>query len=368
MSNPVSPQSSDAVLVTGAFGLVGSAVVKTLAAAGRRVVATDLDVPANRKAAAGLPASVAVHWADLTDPAAVDALVADVSPAAIVHLAAIIPPFCYRRRGLARRVNVDATASLLRAAEARPSPPRFVQASSVAVYGARNPHRIDDVLTPDTPTDPSDIYGAHKVEAEGLVRASTLDWLILRLGGVMSSEFSLDMDVDLISFESVLPADGRLQTVDVRDVAAAFAAATTVPAETANHEVLLIGGDPETHRHTQSAVGSQAAAAMGIKGGLPLGRPGNPDDDAAAWFSTDWMDTRRAQEVLGFQRHSWPRLLADTRANTGWKRVPIGLAALLIRGFLRSKSAYKDHPGRYADVWNAIGAKWGDPSPDRSRP
>jgi nucleoside-diphosphate-sugar epimerase len=352
----------DAVLVTGAFGLVGSTVVKTLAAQGRHVVATDLDVPANRKASAKLPAAVDVRWADLTDPAAVDALVAAVSPAAIIHLAAIIPPFCYMRRGLARKVNVDATASLLRAAEAQSKPPRFIQASSVAVYGARNPHRIADVLTPDTPVDPADIYGAHKVEAESLVRASKLDWLIMRLGGVMSSQFSLDMDVDLISFESVLPADGRLQTVDVRDVAAAFVAATTVAA---TGEVLLIGGDAATHRHTQAAVGSEAAAAMGIKGGLPTGRPGNPEDDTA-WFATDWMDTTRAQEVLGFQHHSWPQLLADTRAKAGWKRFPIGLAAPLIRGFLRSKSAYKDYPGQYADVWNAIAKKWGDPSPDRS--
>ncbi|OMC35764.1 oxidoreductase [Mycobacterium sp. GA-1841] len=357
---------SDAVLVTGAFGLVGSAVVKALAAGGRDVVATDLDVPANRKAAAALPAAVQVRWADLTDSAAVDQLMATVAPAAVIHLAAIIPPFCYMRRGLARKVNVEATAALLRAAEAQPNPPRFVQASSIAVYGARNPHHIDGVLTPDTPVNPSDIYGAHKVEAEALVRASTLDWLILRLGGVMSSEFSLDMDVDLISFESVLPADGRLQTVDVRDVAAAFVAATTVPTTTANHEVFLIGGDSETHRHTQASVGSQAAAAMGVKGGLPAGRPGNPDDDAA-WFATDWMDSSRAQEVLGFQHHSWPQLLADTRARAGWKRFPIGLVAPLIRAFLRSKSAYKDYPGRYADVWNAIDKKWGDHRPDGSQ-
>lgn len=353
---------SDAVLVTGAFGLVGSAVVKALAAGGGNVVATDLDVPANHRAAANLPPHVAVRWADLTDPTAVDTLVAAVSPAAIIHLAAIIPPFCYLRRGLARKVNIDATASLLRAAEAQPQPPRFVQASSIAVYGARNPHHLSDVLTPDTPVNPSDIYGAHKVEAEALVKASKLDWLILRLGGVMSSEFSIDIDVDLISFESVLPADGRLQTVDVRDVAAAFVAATTVAA---TGEVLLIGGDSATHRHTQSTVGSAAATAMGIKGGLPIGRPGNPGDDAA-WFATDWMDTTRSQELLGFQRHSWPQLLADTRANTGWKRYPFALAAPLIRGFLRSKSAYKDYPGQYADVWNAIAKKWGDPSPDRS--
>ena len=43
---------AETVLVTGAFGLVGSATVRQLRADGRRVVATDLDVPANRKKAA----------------------------------------------------------------------------------------------------------------------------------------------------------------------------------------------------------------------------------------------------------------------------------------------------------------------------
>ena len=47
---------TDTVLVTGAFGLVGSETVRQLLAEGRRVIATDLDVPANRTAAAALPA------------------------------------------------------------------------------------------------------------------------------------------------------------------------------------------------------------------------------------------------------------------------------------------------------------------------
>ena len=44
------------VLVTGAFGLVGTATVKQLVADGQRVVATDLDLPGNRKAAEKLTA------------------------------------------------------------------------------------------------------------------------------------------------------------------------------------------------------------------------------------------------------------------------------------------------------------------------
>ena len=130
---------TDTVLVTGGFGLVGSQTVKRLTADGRRVVVADLDTPANRKKAKELPGGVDVRWADLTDAAAVERLVSEVAPSVIVHLAAVIPPPLYRNPGLARKVNVDATVALVRAAEAQPNPPRFVQASSNAVYGSRNP-------------------------------------------------------------------------------------------------------------------------------------------------------------------------------------------------------------------------------------
>ena len=349
---------TETVLVTGAFGLVGSATVKQLRADGRRVVATDLDVPANRKMAAALLPSADVRWADLTDPGAVDALLRAVSPAAIIHLAAIIPPVCYARPALARRVNVDATGLLLNAAKALPTPPRFVQASSVAAYGARNPHRVTDVLTADTPLRPSDNYGAHKVEAEQLVRGSALDWVVLRLGGVLTAEPRLDLDLDTLYFEASLPIDGRIQTVDVRDVARAFVAATTAPVI---GETLLIGGD-DSHRLVHGDLAPSMAAAMGLVGGVPAGRKGNPDSDAA-WFSTDWMDTARSAETLKFQRVSWPQLLAETADRMGWRRYPARLGAPLAHALLKRRSPYYRYPGRYADPWRVIGAKWEGASP-----
>lgn len=345
---------SDAVLVTGAFGLVGTATVQHLATLGRHVVATDVPNPVTRKAADRLPAGVKVHWADLTDPGQVAALMSAVDPAAIIHLAAVIPPLCYAKPALARKVNVDATANLVKAAEGHTHPPRFIQASSIAVYGPRNPHRVTGVLTAETPVRPYDVYGGHKVEAESVVRKSNLDWVILRLGGVLTVDLGLGIDPDMIYFEALLPTDGRLQTVDVRDVARAFTAATTADVV---GRTLLIGGD-DSHRLVQGEVGASTAAAMGLVGGLPTGRPGNPDDDDA-WFATDWMDTATAQEVLKHQHHSWPRLLAETAEKTGWKRYPLRLAAPFAREFLKRRSPYHGQPGRYADPWGAVRRKWG---------
>src|SRR5271154_5548091 len=176
----------ETVLVTGAFGLVGSAMVKHLVADGRRVIATGRTSPANRKAAQKLPAGVDVRWADLTDSVAIDRLVSEVAPTVIIHLAAVIPPATYRDATFARKVNVDGTATLARAAESLLNPPRFVYASSGAVYGAPNPHRFSGLCHADTPPQPCDVYGAHKLEAEAMVRSRILDWVSLRIGGVFT--------------------------------------------------------------------------------------------------------------------------------------------------------------------------------------
>jgi nucleoside-diphosphate-sugar epimerase len=349
------------VLVTGAFGQVGTAVVAALSEQGHAVTATDLGNAANRRREVAMTAhpDVQVHWADLTNAAEVDRMVQAVAPSAVVHLAAIIPPFCYARHELARVVNVDATARLIAAVSAMPTPARFVLASSVAVYGARNPYCADDLLTVHTPRRPSDVYGSHKVMAEDSLMSSDLDWVVLRLGGVLTAQPRWRIDPEMVAFEAVLPTDGRIHTVDVRDVAAAFASATTT---SVSREAFLVGGD-DTHRTTQGAISADITAAMGLRGGLPPRRPGDPRN-SQEWFATDWMDTASSQNVLGFQRHSLPDMFAELRRTVGWRRWPLQLVAPVTRAYLSRHAPYRGIPGRYAQPWEAISKRWGDPRPD----
>jgi len=352
---------ADTVLVTGGFGLVGSATVGKLAADGRRVVVADLELPANVKKIKALPGGVEVRWTDLTDPDQVQRVISDVAPAAIIHLAAIIAPAIYRVPQIARRVNVDATETLVRIAEAQPNPPRFVHASSNAVFGPRNPHRTPEPLRADDPMRPCDIYSGTKAEAEEIVQSSTLEWVVLRFGGVLSIDLSaLPLSTDAMFFESALPSDNRVQTVDVRDVAWACAAATTADVA---REILLIAGD-ESHRRRYGDLTPAVASALGMPGAVPPGRPGNPDSDDD-WFVTDWMDTTRAQEALKFQHYSWPDMMTELRAQFGWKRYPARLIVPIAREVMKRRGAYWKVPGKYADPWGAICTKLGDPSWDR---
>jgi uncharacterized protein YbjT (DUF2867 family) len=112
----------------------------------------------------------------------------------------------------------------------------------------------------------SDLYGAHKAAVEDHVRSSGLHWVILRLAGVMSVDpGAMPFSLDALFFESALPTDGRMHSIEVRDAAAAFAAATTADVV---GEILLIGGD-QSHLLRQGDVGRALAAARGLINVLP---------------------------------------------------------------------------------------------------
>ncbi|MBD0022965.1 NAD-dependent epimerase/dehydratase family protein [Gordonia pseudamarae] len=353
------------VLVTGACGLVGKATVATLRSRGHHVTATDLDTPAGRKTIRQLsadtydaPGTLAVEWVNLTDADAVNALVTRTAPDAIVHLAAVIPPFCYENRELARAVNVGGTRNLVEAATGVADPPRFVQTSSIAVYGPRNPYAGRGMLRPDTPIAPGDLYGGHKAEADTIVRNSGLEWVILRLGGVLPDSL-LTANPRLAELDAVLPNDGHVQSVAASDVATAFANAVTT---TQTRREYLIGGD-DTHRHVQGPLVKAAGDSLGIGGAMGShGRPGDPADDTA-WFATDWMDCTESQRVLEFQNTTFGELMARGRLG-GAKRLAMTASTPIIRAVLKHRSPYRGKPGRYADPWTLIRSTWGDPGPD----
>jgi nucleoside-diphosphate-sugar epimerase len=306
---------------------------------------------------------VDVRSVDLTKPDQVSELLADVSPSAVVHLAACIPPMCYANRALARAVNVGATAALVRAAQAMPRPPRFVHASSMAVYGSRNPHTCTDLLTPETPPLASDLYGCHKLEAENIVRSSDLEWSILRLSGVISLEPLVDYgNFDSFYFGAIMPEDNRCHSVDARDVAAAFSAAVTT--DTVG-EVFMIGGD-DSHKRMQSDMARANTVAVGMGALLFPGRPGDPASDTD-WYPLDWMDTARSQQVLTFQRYSNSESYEEIRARAGLKARSLRVAAPMMAAVMRHRAPYYKQPGEYADPWGRIRERWGDPGPDTAR-
>ena len=157
----------DTVLITGAFGQVGKRCAEILLGRGRTVVATDLRndtsvAVAKELAALASPGSLVVEYADLLDADAISNLVAEHRPGAIVHLAAMMSPPSYQNPRLARRINVEGTTNLVKAATALAESPLLLKASSAAVYGSRNPYRYPEPINPETPVNGGELGGPRR--------------------------------------------------------------------------------------------------------------------------------------------------------------------------------------------------------------
>ncbi len=271
------------VVVTGAAGFVGSAVVSHLLGSGERVVAID-------RRSVVRPGGVVSVQADLCDgdPATLAALrMAD----AVIHLAGCPgvrdhAPGVERRR---QRDNVDATRALLMAT---PVDVPVVVASSSSVYGGA---RYGRASREEDPCHPVGGYAASKVRAEQVCAgriAAGAPLVIARpftvVGEGQRPDMALSRWVAAARQDRPLRVIGSLERTrdftDVREVARALAA---LPGATG---VVNVGsGSPRTLREAVDAVGT-------VLGTEPVVEvvPAAPEE-----VPDTWADPTRLAELTG---------------------------------------------------------------------
>ena len=178
------------VVVTGSEGFVGKVLVQRLLREGlrgqriERLTLVDMQFaapPVNPRVVplAGSIADAALRREAYARPVQ-----------AVFHLASIPGGAAEKNYELGRSINLDATLGLIE--DLRPqvslstSPPRFVFASTVAVYGEHLPPEVNEETLPN----PGLSYGAHKLAGEYLVADATrkrwIEGLSLRLPGVVA--------------------------------------------------------------------------------------------------------------------------------------------------------------------------------------
>lgn len=172
------------VLVTGAGGFIGRALVARLL---DESGASELELVLLDRRLDDPPRGPNIEWieGDLGDRDLVRRAVGR-GVDRVFHLASVPGGAAEEdfERGL--RVNLEATLWLLEALRASGRRPRYVFASTVAVYGVPMPDRIDEA----TPPSPSMSYGAQKLAAEILAadygRKGYVDAVSLRLPGIVA--------------------------------------------------------------------------------------------------------------------------------------------------------------------------------------
>lgn len=291
------------VLLTGAFGNVGVSTIDELLRQGHTVRCFDLQTPANIATARRYQGRIDVAWGDLRSPGDVAAAVQGQD--VVLHVAFIIPKMS--RTGIeselrpdwAEAINVGGTRNLIEAMAAQPIPPKLVFTSSLHVYGRTQhlppPRRVDD------PLQPFEHYSYHKVACEEMIRASRLEWAILRLGATLPLAIRLDPGM----FD--VPLDNRIEFVHTRDVGLALTNAVT--STEIWGKTLHIGGGPRC-QFTYERMIAPILQALGV-GKLP------EEAFATAQFATDWLDTEESQRLLRFQTRTLDDYVDDMRRLLG---------------------------------------------------
>jgi nucleoside-diphosphate-sugar epimerase len=157
------------VLVTGASGFIGKRLVVSLAQEGWQVRAAARD-PENVPDASGIER---VAMPDLARPADWSALLEGASH--VVHLAGIAHAPGTLPDALYSRVNAESAGEL--ADQARGKVERLVFVSSVRAQAGLT---ADHVITEADAPAPTEVYGRSKLEAERLVAASGVPFVVLR--------------------------------------------------------------------------------------------------------------------------------------------------------------------------------------------
>jgi len=335
----VSDSAAPLILVTGATGAVGPAVVRAAAAGGYRVRTLSRHPPEP-----GLfPEGVDVRIGDVCDPSAIRAALSGTT--GVLHLAALLHLLngAGQRAPEYARINADATASLAREA-ARAGVQRVVLFSTIAVYGSRG----GAVVSEDTAPRPDTEYARTKRRAEEALLGEVASdgapsGVVLRLAAVYGARVRGNYRtlVDLLErrrFVPVGPGLNRRTLVYEDDVARAALIALEHPAAP-GRVFNVTDGTTHTVRDVIAAICralgrtpprlhvplAPVRAAASIAGPmLTLAGRGRSLDAMIAKYTEDVaVDGTRIQRELGYR----PAIGLDE----GWKKAVAGLTSTIRR-------------------------------------
>jgi len=292
------------ILVTGAGGMIGRKLVERLVAdrnlGGKPITGLTLVDVVESPIPAGAPADTKPIVADFSEKGVAETLMAD-RPAVIFHLAAIVSGDAEANFEKGYRINFNGSWALLEAVRLEgqkenlsPYKPRFVFASTLAVYGPPFPDSIPDnfALTPSTS------YGTQKAMTELMLadysRKGFLDGVGVRLPTICirpgkpnkaaSSFFSGILREPLAGQEAPLPVgdDVRHWFASPRAAVGFFITAATV--DTAQFGVQR----SMTMPGVSATVGEQIAALKNAAGDKAVALIKRVDDPFVAKIVQGW--------------------------------------------------------------------------------
>lgn len=313
------------ILITGAFGNIGTNTLRALQGRGHRVRCFDLPTRVNHRLAVQHAMDCEVVWGDIRRFEDVQRAVQHQD--LVLHLAAIIPELSHtgvqseKNPILAYAVNVGGMRNLVEAVQRMPKPARIIFTSTLHVYG-RTQH-LPPPRTTRCPLRPVESYAKQKVQCEDILRESGLVWSVFRLAAAIPVKLVFAKAMFMV------PQHNRLEYVHPRDVGHALANA--VDKTDLWGMVWLIGGGTRCQL-TYGCMMNQVMALIGQKP-LPMNMFGQTD------YSVDWLDTHASQQLLRYQQRTFDDYISELHTLLGDKLFWLRLCRPLVRQALLWRSA-----------------------------
>lgn len=317
------------ILLTGATGAIGSTVLAEIYPLYTADNITVLLRPSKKatRIEKQYP-GIRIIYGSVTDSSAVEK--ACENQDAVIHLAAVIPPYFNKNPAASFRSNVEGTRCVTESLRKYSPEAFFLYASSVAVYGDRLKNPMIEVNDP-LPSDLLDEYAKSKIAAEAIVRNSGLDWCIFRLSAIMGIG---NHKVSKILFH--VPLETPMEIATVKDTARAFRLALNHREALSGKTFNLSGGDPcrVVYRDFLSSL-------FGFYG---LGKAEFPENSfAKANFHCGYFkDADALEDILQFRRDTLESYYAEFKASVpGWMRFSASCFRFPVKYFLSTISEPK---------------------------
>ena len=327
------------ILITGAFGNIGIAVIKEAYKRNHEILVFEIDNEKTRKTARKYRNKVKdVVYGNIQDFEVVKKAVKESE--AVIHLAAIIPPLSKKNRQLTMDVNLGGTRNIVNGIKQTKGDIPFIFTSSASVMG---PTQLQDkIVSRNDALVKTGNYEESKIKCEEFLKKNADNYLIFRLAGVLPT-FSASSFAGAFSLlEEIfdMHPDMRLEMVMAEDVATALVAGAeklksgTTPK---NQAYILGGGRKNGWQLRGGEFLSRLFGALSLT--VPDRKYFTQDINT---YHLDWYDTEEAEQEFGYQNHSFDDYLNHIKKTFRIYRIPIRIFRKIILKKLVKMSPYQN--------------------------
>jgi UDP-glucose 4-epimerase len=325
------------ILVTGAFGNIGKAVIEEAHKRNHEIVVFEIKNKKTRKDARKYRNKVKeVVFGDIRNFEDVKKAVEEAE--IVIHLAAIIPPTSKKQRELTMDINYGGTVNIVSAIKQTKQNISFIFTSSASVMGPTQLQNKlvnrDDLLVI------TGNYEESKIKCEDFLKNNADNYLVFRLAGVLPSFSALSFVAVFPFLEEVfdMHPDMRLEMIMAEDVATALvtAAEKLKSGNTQKNHAYILGGGEKNGSQLR---GGEFLSRLFGSLSLPMLDQKYFTQDINS-YHLDWYDTREAQQEFDYQNHTFDDYLKRIKKTLRIYKLPIILFRKIIAKKLAKMSPY----------------------------